>query len=761
MIEYDAFAEPEEIKKTLNKVNDLKGGGPVLFYDPEEDASFCLPLETNTVFLGVTGCGKTRRGTIPLSLSLIQNGESFVSVDPKGDILKYTHYFAAKMGYHIKVFNLRDILHSDGFDLLGYPFELYHSGDPRDRQLATEILDDMAFAFFLAGSEASVADPFWPHSAHSLFLGSVLLLFEFGTRDEINLNCLVNLVHDLFKKDAGFGTRKKHIDAICELYPNAPFTSLLNNVRAAPNDTLGSILSSFYEPLNFLLKSEGVRNLISSDDFSITSLDGKSKEAIYIVLPDENANYASLAATILNQFVAHYIRMAHLKFDDRLPRRVNIVIEELGSVGVAMPKLDLLMAAGRSRNLRTAFVVQSLSQIDGIYGPSKACSIISNADTFVAYRVNHWATLEDLSRKCGEVYDHETGRMRPLVTPTQLASLDTGEALINIRGRVKFITQLPDFTEMINMTSWKKPDHRYSVGHTRRGMLSAADAAKRAVLKSEESEAKKSRISLELEPQKKFPDGLEGSPFAFPFPAPDSSKPKTDSDEKPAKTDSSATSSEGSDDESSDTYDIDEIIKRIDEKIKALDKTNEEIDEQSDLDDDILEEYVSADDEDEEFVFDEDVFYEDDEEDDHSFFIHPDKNPGRKAKKRIQDIWKRQSAKKESEKDPDSSDSSSASASENVLRIDLSKIDAEALKEKLRQSKDSFFRFYLTGFEPDVDKVRFIRKYLYPHCSSFHILDHRKKIECITGNSSDALYIINYCRACGFSLEMYLVRRRI
>lgn len=685
MIEYDAFAEPEEIKKTLNKVNDLQGGGPVLFYDQEEDAAYCLPMETNTILLGVTGCGKTRRGTIPLSLSLIQNGESIVSVDPKGDILKYTHCFAAKMGYHIKVFNLRDILHSDGFDLLGYPYELYHSGDPRDRQLATEILDDMAFAFFLAGSEASVADPFWPHSAHSLFLGSVLLLFEFGKRDEINLNCLVNLVNNLFRKDGGaFGVRKKHIEAICELYPNAPFTSLLNNVRSAPNDTLGSILSSFFEPLNFLLKSEGVRDLISSDDFSITSLDGKSKEAIYIVLPDENANYASLAATILNQFVAHYIRMAHLKFDDRLPRRVNIVIEELGSVGVAMPKLDLLMAAGRSRNLRTSFVVQSLSQIDGIYGASKACSIISNADAFVAYRVNHWATLEDLSRKCGEVYDHETGRMRPLVTPTQLASLDTGEALVNIRGRVKYITQLPDFTEMINMSSWRKPNHRYSVGHARRGMLTGVEAAKRAVLKSEESEAKKTRIRLELDPSgNTFSDELKSSPLTFPFPVPDVLKPREDDDEKSAKTDFSSTASDKA--ESVDSYDIDELIKRLDEKIKKMEMAEEE-----------------------------------------------------------------------SEKDQDSS-----SEGTNILRIDLSTIDPDTLKEKLQHSKNSFFRLYLTGHDLSISSIKKIRKKLYHYCSSFHLMDHRKKIECITGNSSDAMHIIDYCRSSGISVEMYLVRRRI
>ena len=90
MIKNDAFAEPKDIMESLENVNALAGGGPILYYDWEKDVSYCLPIESNAIFLGVTGCGKTRRGTIPLTMSIIQNSESFVSVDPKGDILKYT-----------------------------------------------------------------------------------------------------------------------------------------------------------------------------------------------------------------------------------------------------------------------------------------------------------------------------------------------------------------------------------------------------------------------------------------------------------------------------------------------------------------------------------------------------------------------------------------------------------------------------------------------------------------------------------------------
>lgn len=699
MIDFDSFAEPEDIMKFLKKVTALSGGGPILYYNREASVSYCLPIESNTIYLGVTGCGKTRRGTIPLTMSIIQNSESFVSVDPKGDILKYTYSFAKKMGYHIKIFNFRDILKSDSFDLLGYPYELSQSEDPRDRQLATDILDDMAEAFFLRESDGTVADPFWTHSAHSLFLGAALILFFLGKKKEINLNSLVRFVSEAIGNSGNnvmLGSRKKPIDSICELFPDAPFTALLNNVRSAPHDTLGSILSSFFEPLNFLLKSEGVRDLISADDFSISSLDGKSKEAIYIVLPDENSNYSSLAATILNQFVAHYIRMAHLKYDDHLPRRMNIILEELGSVGTALPKLDHLMAAGRSRNLRTFFVVQSLSQINDIYGASKASSIISNADTFVSYRVNHWATLEDLSRKCGEIYDHETNQMRRLVTPTQLASLDTGEVLVNIRGSLKYVTQIPDFTEMIDMTHWKKVDHQYSIGKAETRSLSATEALKRATQKRQEKNSKPRDSTFDLRTYI-----IDRNLFSE--------------------------SKDSEDEEASTKHDIDEILNKLNKALEA--KSNK------------TEEESGGKKEDQSAGADGTCVEKKD--------LHTDGKSSQATKM----------TKADKSESSGRSGNNGKAADETAQRIDLSFSDLSSFLRKRRRGKNSFYRIFVTGHDTSFANAMSIHKCLQRFCSSLNYLDHCRKIECVTPETKNALKIVQFCRERGMSIEMYLVER--
>lgn len=455
MIENVEFSSEEEIKRELSKA-DGTSSGPVLFMDWETGEPYVSGSESNAIFLGVTGCGKTRRGTIPMTMSMIQAEESFLSVDPKGDIFASTYGLAKQRGYYIKVFDFRDLTRSDGFDLFGYAYENYKSSNPSDKQMGIETLRNIADCIY-GDSERIHAqrDPFWDSSAKSFFTAVMYMLFEYGTPDHIHPDGLIKIASDLFARLGPI----RYLDKMCELFPNAPFTRLLGNVRSAPTDTLGSIKSSFFEPLNTFMTSTAITELMSDASFKMSELDGKKKVAIYIILPDENKNYSTLASIILAQIVSHHIRIAHTKYDGRLPRRMNVVIEELGNIGGSLPMLDCLMTAGRSRNIRTFFVIQSFSQLDTLYGRSKASTILANADTLIAYRTNELNTLRELSSKCGLKVDNDADTVEPLVTPTQLGSLNNGEVLVLKSGRLKYITQLPDFTEIITLKDLPKAVH--------------------------------------------------------------------------------------------------------------------------------------------------------------------------------------------------------------------------------------------------------------------------------------------------------------
>ena len=202
---------------------------------------------------------------------------------------------------------------------------------------------------------------------------------------------------------------------------------------------------------------------MGSDDLHINDLDVETPTAIYIVLPDESPIYDKVATILIGQLMGHYIRLAQDKFNGRLPRRVNFLVEEAGNVG-RIGSLGHLMSAGRSRNVRCQLVLQNYSQLDVLYGAAEATTIRSNADVLVAFRTNHWDTLQELSHKCGERTVEGNGHTahEALITPSQLAAMQTGQALVMVSGSTKFISWIPDYTEIFNCNKHDIPERKRS-----------------------------------------------------------------------------------------------------------------------------------------------------------------------------------------------------------------------------------------------------------------------------------------------------------
>ena len=433
----------KEVRSVFFDSLDKKKAGPVV--DRIDGNIYTLGNDDNVMYLGVTGSGKSRRGTISAIASMIRAGESFVVTDPKGEIRNATAGAAVKKGYKEITLNFRDIERSCAFNILEMPYKLYTSKNPNDKSAACDMISEIAESIFI---QSSHADPFWIQSARSLFTGTTLMLFELGEAGNINIANVIHLINSGIS-----GPRfETAFQKICKEMPNSTFAMLLSNCNAAPKETLGSILSSTFEPLMPFMRSKAVTDLLNNSEFSVTELDGKSPVAVYIVIPDENNIYDDITGIIVTQIINHFIRLAHGKFNGRLPRRVNIILEELGNIGRAIPNLPQLMSAGRSRNLRTYIVLQSLAQLRDTYGEAKATTIESNCDTVIAYRIRHLPTLEALSKQCGEriVSYGSHSAAEPLISPAQLGAMETGQALIMIEGRLKYVTCLPDYTEFLS-----------------------------------------------------------------------------------------------------------------------------------------------------------------------------------------------------------------------------------------------------------------------------------------------------------------------
>lgn len=423
----------------------LKTGaaGPVLQYENGKIWSF--DGEGHVMILGVSGSGKSRRGTIPMTKSFIKNHQSAIIADAKGEIYKHTKDEIPDC-YDVHVIDFRNLYDegAEGWNPLFSSYELWVSGSRKNQHIAEQMVEELAHAIY---PDENQNDPFWIKEARNVFIALVYVLFILGKPEEINL---ANVYYLMAKGEKRFGSSTYLRALVDMLEGNENIAMQLLSYVTTANETKAGIRSQFLDGLTIATKSESVRNFLGHDDLGINQLRGDKPTLVYIIIPDETPIYDELSGVLVSQIMNHYVQIAERDYAGKLPIRVNVVIEELGNIGRAITNLPHLLTAGRSRNIRVEFVLQAISQLRDIYGESKASTIISNCDVRIAFRVNDWSTLTELSRICGEREISCDGHLtrEPLITQSQLAAMETGQALVMISGRLKFITWIPDFLEM-------------------------------------------------------------------------------------------------------------------------------------------------------------------------------------------------------------------------------------------------------------------------------------------------------------------------
>lgn len=447
----ERWSTHNEIRKVLTPDHIKDQGGPILEY--RNGRHWKYTGEGHSIIVGSTGSGKSRRCSIPMVMSMLMAKESLVCADPKGELYTNVAHLLTE-DYKVVVLDFRHILDSAACNILAPIVHLYKTGREEDKQAAMEMLDHVAGALYpLRGK-----DPFWETSAQTMFSGAVRALMDHADPEAVTIKNAFLLVT---KGDERFGPpNNTYMKEFINLMPDDSTAAMeLHSYAHTAEDTRGGIRSTFLQGLTPYIRSDGIISMMSGDDLKIHELDGETPTAVFIILPDESPTYDGICGIIVNELLTHYVRMAHDRYNGRLPRRLNLVLEEFGNIGHAIPNLPHLMAAGRSRNVRCHIILQTFAQLVDIYGPAKATSVRENAGVMIAYRSTHWESLSELSRLCGEREVERNGHFikEHLITPADLSAMQVGQALVMITGAIKFIGSLPDFTEVFPVNGAKTP----------------------------------------------------------------------------------------------------------------------------------------------------------------------------------------------------------------------------------------------------------------------------------------------------------------
>lgn len=321
-------------------------------------------LANNDLIVGPTGGGKTRGYVMP---NLLNTRESFVVTDSKGVLRKQVGGILEQRGFQVQEINFCDLLHSPW----GYnPLRFIRWVPERECYSEQDILT--VSATLLPVEDRT--QPFWEYAARNLLEALIGYTLEYLPQEEHNLVSVTKLF-----AEAETGVLDGLMKDACTIQPDS-FTAMrwkfLQTCRRAEK-MYGSVLGILGQKLSNFSFGD-VRALFQNEnqvDFAAIS---RRPTALFLKVSDSDFSLTSLTSLFYAQALQTLIAEADSRPENRLEVPVRLYLDDFANLLV--PDMDKTISIIRSREISVSIVLQSITQLEGLYGHAKAMTIIDNCD---------------------------------------------------------------------------------------------------------------------------------------------------------------------------------------------------------------------------------------------------------------------------------------------------------------------------------------------------------------------------------------------
>lgn len=345
--------------------------------------SFHMIAENNAhpVVVGSTGSHKTTAIIIP---NILWKQESFVAVDPKGEIAKVVGPYLRSCGFEIVNFDPYQV---GSFPSATYdPVALLIPSDPEFADMVNQIVD--ALLVLPASGE-----PHWVNAARNLLAGVIAYVVE--NKNEVSS---LTRAHDILQGG---------ISVVCIIAQgllsigdteSLAWRKLGQYAEYNPeNREAKSILSTLLTQLQFM-DSDPIRKTLSYGTYRFEELlNPHAKLAVFITLPPEKLeSHNRFQRLLISQVIAEFSRAGGVKNTS-----TDLYIDEAGTIGT-LPMLSQAVGVMRSYGLRIWTFFQTLGQIKRDY-PQDYQNFIGNSGTLLLLKVMDNETAQYFSEKLGKL----------------------------------------------------------------------------------------------------------------------------------------------------------------------------------------------------------------------------------------------------------------------------------------------------------------------------------------------------------------------
>ena len=419
----------------------------------------------NVLIVGGSGSGKTRFWLKP---NLLQCHSSYVVTDPKGSIVVECGNALLKKGYKLKIFNTINFRKSMHYN----PFAYIH--EEKDiLKLVTALMTNTK-------GEGQGGDPFWDKAERLLLVSLIAYLHYEAPVEEQNFATLLEMLNTMQVSEDD-ETYQNPVDLLFEdlekKKPNSFAVRQYKLYKLAAGKTAKSILISCGARLSPFDIQE-IRDATMYDELELDKL-GDRKTALFLIMSDTDSTFNFLISMIYTQLFNLLCDKADDQYGGKLPVHVRCLIDECANIG-QIPQLEKLVATIRSREISACLVLQTRSQLKAIY-KDNADTIVGNMDSQVFLGGNEPTTLKELSEALGkETIDSfnnsDTRGNSPsygtnyqklgheLMSRDELAVLDGGKCILQLRGVRPFLSDKYDLTQHPNYKLTSDYDSKNALG---------------------------------------------------------------------------------------------------------------------------------------------------------------------------------------------------------------------------------------------------------------------------------------------------------
>ena len=420
----------------------------------------------NVLVIGGSGSGKTRFWLKP---NLMQCNSktypcSFVVTDPKGSVVVECGKMLRRFGYRIKIFNTINFKKSMHYN----PFAYIHS--------EKDILKLVTCLISNTKGDGKTGDEFWQKAETLLYCALIGYIHYEAPVEEQNFATLIEMLNsmEVREDDEEF---ENAVDLMFkELAKEKPDHFAVRQYakyRLAAGKTLKSILVSCGARLA-PFDIEELREVTAYDELELDTL-GDRKTALFLIMSDTDASFNFLISMIYSQLFNLLCEKADDVYGGRLPVHVRCLIDEAANIG-QIPQLEKLVATIRSREISACLILQAQSQLKALY-KDNADTIIGNMDSRLFLGGSEPTTLKELSTALGKetIDTFNTGESRgretshslnyqklgkELASVDELAVLDGGKCILQLRGVRPFLSEKYDITKHPNYKYLSDADRR-------------------------------------------------------------------------------------------------------------------------------------------------------------------------------------------------------------------------------------------------------------------------------------------------------------